>query len=114
MINLRFTMVAAGLTAAVTTGVWAAADRSNKWWWDAGGGPANSQYLDLDQINKSNVNQLQVAWFYPYATSLFNPIVVEDVMYTLGRANSLIALDATTGKETVSYTHLTLPTILRV
>ena len=29
----------------------------------------------------------------------FNPIVVDDVMYVLGRGSSLIALDATTGKE---------------
>ena len=52
-----------------------------------------------DQIKKSNVSQLEVAWFYPYATPGFNPIVVDDVMYVLGRGSSLIALDATTGKE---------------
>ena len=40
-----------------------------------------------------------MAWFYPYAATNFNPVVVDDVMYTLGRGNSLIALDATTGKE---------------
>ena len=35
----------------------------------------------------------------PYATAGFNPIVVDDVMYVLGRSSSLVALDATTGKE---------------
>ncbi len=91
--------IAAGLTLLVSAAVYSAADRSDKWWWDNLGGPSSSQFSNFDQINKSNVNQLQVAWFYPYAASLFNPIVVEDVMYTLGRDNALIALDATTGKE---------------
>src|SRR5436190_5829536 len=36
------------------------------WWPDFGGNAANSHFVDLDQINKSNVGQLEVAWFYPY------------------------------------------------
>src|SRR5207253_1874659 len=32
----------------------------------------------------------------PYA---FNPLVVDDVMYVMARTNSIVALDATTGKE---------------
>ncbi len=76
-----------------------AASRSNKWWWDNLGGPDSSNFVGSDQIRKSNVGQLEVAWFYSYATAGFNPIVVDDVMYLLGRGNSLIAVDATTGKE---------------
>src|SRR5438876_7287986 len=72
---------------------------ADKGWSDFGGGPAASHFLDLDQINKANVNQLEAAWFYPYAAAGFNPIVVDDVMYVLGRNNALIALDAATGKE---------------
>jgi quinoprotein glucose dehydrogenase len=75
------------------------AARSEKWWWDNLGGPDSSSYADLDQIRKSNVHQLEVAWTYPYATAGFNPIVVDDVLYTYGRNGSLIALDAATGKE---------------
>jgi quinoprotein glucose dehydrogenase len=70
-----------------------------KWWPDFGGNAANSHFVDLDHINKSNVGQLEVAWFYPYGQTGFNPIVVDGVMYVLGRNNSLIALDAATGKE---------------
>ncbi len=94
-----FIGIATGLFVLVSAAVVSTQDRSDKWWWDSGGGPSNSHYLNLDQINKSNVNQLQVAWFYPHAANLFNPIVVEDVIYTLGRNSSLIALDATTGRE---------------
>ena len=93
-----FVAIAVALVAVVTTAVGSAA-RSDKWWWDNLGGPSSSQFSNLGQITKSNVNRLEVAWFYPYAANLFNPIAVEDVIYTLGRNNSLIALDATTGKE---------------
>ena len=58
--------------------------------------------MALDQITKSNVTRLQVAWTYRTQDNqsyLFNPIVVDDVMYVLARNNSLVALDAATGKE---------------
>src|SRR5436190_16762544 len=71
----------------------------DKGWRDFGGGPTASKFVDLDQIKKSNVGQLQVSWFYPYALPGFNPIVVDDVIYVAGRNNALIALDAATGKE---------------
>ncbi len=87
-----------GLAAATLTGL-AGAARSNRNWWDNLAGPDSSNFVDLDEIKKSNVGQLEVAWSYPYATPGFNPVVVDDVMYLLGRNNSLIALDATTGKE---------------
>jgi quinoprotein glucose dehydrogenase len=78
----------------------ARAERSDKWWWDYGGGPDSSHFVELDQIKKSNVSKLEVAWFYPHGATGFNPVVVDDVMYVLGRnGQALIALDATTGKE---------------
>ena len=42
-----------------------------------------------------------MAWTYPAgdANYLFNPIVVDDVMYVLAKNNSIVALDAATGKE---------------
>ena len=93
-----FSVIATAFVALVGIGV-AMAARSNKWWWDNLSGPDSSNFVGSDQIRKSNVSQLEVAWFYPHAGTNFNPIVVDDVMYTLGRGNSLIALDATTGKE---------------
>jgi quinoprotein glucose dehydrogenase len=87
-----------GLLALVGVGL-TSADRSDKWWWDNLAGPDSSNYVDLDQIKRSNVNQLEVAWTYPYASAGFNPVVVDDVIYVYGRNGSLIALDAATGKE---------------
>ncbi len=60
----------------------------------------SSNFMPFDQITKSNVGRLQVAWHYPYGNALFNPLAVDGVIYGLGRnGSSLVALDATTGKE---------------
>src|SRR6476661_9576488 len=66
------------------------------------GSSDSSQYSSLDQINKKNVGQLQVAWTYSTGdmrTYRFNPIVVDNVMYTLAKNMSVVALDAATGQE---------------
>lgn len=73
--------------------------QQKKLWLDYGGGPDNSHFSPLTQINKANVNQLDVAWTYPPGTTGFNPIVAGNHVYVLGRGSSLIALDSTTGKE---------------
>src|SRR5687767_15567963 len=78
------------------------AGQDYKTWKDYGGGPDSSHFVDLKQINKSNVNQLEVAWVYPTGDNrsyVFNPIVVDNVMYVQARNNSLVALNAATGKE---------------
>ena len=69
---------------------------------DYGGGPDNARYMHADQITKANVGRLEVAWTYPTRDNIsyvFGPIIVDNVMYVLARNNSLVALDATTGKE---------------
>jgi len=48
------------------------------------------------------VSQLKIVWTYPTGDDhsyLFNPIIVDHVMYVLARNSSLVALDAATGKE---------------
>ena len=65
-------------------------------------GGDSSQYSSLDQVNKSNVAKLGVAWTYPAGEGQpphFNPIVVNGVMYLMAQGSSLVALDAATGKE---------------
>ncbi|MGA8598451.1 MAG: PQQ-binding-like beta-propeller repeat protein [Bryobacteraceae bacterium] len=73
-----------------------------KTWHDYGGTPDSAQYSALDQINRSNVNRLQVAWLYRTGDGKkysFNPIVVDGVMYVLARNNSIVALDAASGRQ---------------
>lgn len=76
--------------------------QNHKTWKDFGGGPDSSKFVDLTEINKSNVASLKVAWTYPVqdrGSYRFNPIIVDNTMYVLARNNSLVAVDATTGKE---------------
>ena len=71
-------------------------------WTDYGGGPDNARYFTLDQISKSTLSQLAVAWTYPTSDTIsyvFNPVVADNVIYVLAKNNSLVALDATTGRE---------------
>jgi quinoprotein glucose dehydrogenase len=69
-------------------------------WTAYGGGAHSSQYSALNQINKTNVSQLEVAWTFPITgTIIFNPLIVENVMYLQGSGNAIVALDAATGKE---------------
>ncbi|MEX0660593.1 MAG: pyrroloquinoline quinone-dependent dehydrogenase [Balneolaceae bacterium] len=74
-------------------------------WKVAGGDKANTKYSSVDQINKSNVQTLEVAWEYrtgdntESSTIQANPIVVNGVMYISSPSLKIIALDAKTGEE---------------
>jgi quinoprotein glucose dehydrogenase len=66
------------------------------------GGPGSEQYSSLTQVNKNNVKQLEIVWTYPTGEKgnyLFNPLIVDGAMYVLAKNNSIVALDAVTGKE---------------
>jgi glucose dehydrogenase len=78
-----------------------AAERPYTTWSQYLGGPDSSQYSSLRQINKSNVTKLEVAWTYSTGpgTFVFDPIVVDGVMYVLKQNNTIAALDPATGKE---------------
>jgi glucose dehydrogenase len=97
--GLRIT--SAALLALAAAG-FAADLRSFNTWNQYLGGADSSQYSSLSQINKSNVKQLTVAWSYPTGDNvqyLFNPLVVDGVVYVEAKNNSLVALDAVTGRE---------------
>ena len=71
-------------------------------WSDYGGGPDSSRFSTARQITKANVSQLQIAWQYPTQEnggSLFSPVTANGVLFVLARNSSLVAVDATTGKE---------------
>src|SRR5450755_396869 len=81
-------------------------------WRDYGGASDSAQYSGLAQIDRSNVDKLQVAWSYPTGDDKpysFNPIVVDGVMYVLAKNNSIVALDAATGSEI--WTHTPSPAV---
>jgi len=92
-----------GNAASISKGQGSSGTIGHKTWTQYGGSGDQSKFVDLQQISKKNVQQLQVAWVYPTKDNLssyrFNPIVVDNVMYVLAKNNSLVALDVTTGKE---------------
>ncbi len=72
-------------------------------WSVFGGGTGNTHYSSLDQINRDNVHNLQVAWTFdsgdqhPKSEMECNPIVVDGVLYATTPNGSVVALDAATG-----------------
>ena len=71
--------------------------------WPAyGGGPAGIRYSPLEQINRSNVARLKVAWSFDTqetpGDSQTQPIMVNGVLYGITPTHKAIALDAASGK----------------
>ncbi|MBL8228007.1 MAG: pyrroloquinoline quinone-dependent dehydrogenase [Bryobacterales bacterium] len=78
-----------------------------KTWQDYGGSADSAQYSALKQITRSNAAKLKVLWRYPTGDNnkyFFNPLVVGNTAYVLAKKNSIVALDAGTGKEIWTYT----------
>jgi glucose dehydrogenase len=96
------------LLAAVLGGAILSADAQDYTTWREYGGSADSaQYSALKQVDRSNVGRLEVAWTYPTGDGQkysFNPIMVNGVLFVLAKRNSIVALDARTGKEIWTYT----------
>jgi quinoprotein glucose dehydrogenase len=71
-------------------------------WSDYLGGPTGAHYSPLKQINTGNVSKLEVAWSFETGDDLsytFCPLVVDNIAYVAAKDGSLVALEASTGKE---------------
>lgn len=80
----------------------------NRTWAFYKGDEASSSYSPLDEINVSNVNQLENAWTFQMddlkqgdepVSSQSNPIIVDGVMYANSGKQTVYAIDAATGKK---------------
>jgi quinoprotein glucose dehydrogenase len=75
--------------------------RDSQDWPVYGGTPQNNHFSPLTQINRNNVQQLQVVWTYDTEESgglQSSPIVVDGVLYGLTPSEKVFALNAATGK----------------
>ncbi len=64
------------------------------------GSPSSTQYSPLDQINASNVSQLEVAWTYVTGDSAMyqtNNLVIDGVVYSVTPHSRIIAVDGGDG-----------------
>src|SRR5438034_9226345 len=77
-------------------------------WSDYAGSADSMQYSALKQINKANVTTLKLAFFYPApgpsGRFAFSPLIVDDVMFVVGKDSAINAVDASTGKQLWSHT----------
>lgn len=91
--------LAVGLIAASTSA------QDHRSWSVYGGDFAGTKYSALQQIDASNVTQLEPAWIYRTgdkrrgSTIECNPIIVDGVMYVTTPALKVVALDAATGRK---------------
>jgi quinoprotein glucose dehydrogenase len=78
-----------------------AADHAD--WYRSHGNAASTRYSPLDQINRSNVKGLKVAWRYRSKDGAgniqCNPVIVDGVMYAPTVGNHVVAIDGATGEE---------------
>lgn len=66
------------------------------------GHPSSNQYSNLDQVNRRNVAQLEVAWTYVTGDSAMyqtNNLIVDGVLYTATPRSRVVALDGATGRH---------------
>jgi quinoprotein glucose dehydrogenase len=80
----------------------ASAPAGQRDWPAYGGGPEDTRYSPLNEINRENVQNLQVAWTYDTAETgglESSPIIVDGILYGITPAQKIFALGAATGKE---------------
>src|ERR1051325_9761377 len=106
MRTIRLT-IALALAAALTGALHAQVKPKVGEWWTYGGDLASARYSPLDQINKDNFKNLEVAWRFktdflgprPEFNFQGTPLMVDGIVYsTAGTRRAVVALDATTGE----------------
>jgi alcohol dehydrogenase (cytochrome c) len=77
-------------------------------WLMYSGGYLSQRYSMLQQIDRSNVRNLELKWILPnqvFGAWQSTPLVVDGIMYVTQRPNDVLALDATTGRVFWIYRH---------
>jgi PQQ-dependent dehydrogenase (methanol/ethanol family) len=83
-------------------------------WRNYGNDLANTRFQNVDQINRSNVGNLRVAWSFhtgvldELAELQASPIVIDGRMFVTDGHDDLFALDAATGRQIWAYKPLDL------
>ena len=96
-------LLASSLAAQVTYDRILHSDREPQNWLTYSGGYASDRYSLLNQINRDNVEDLQLKWVYhpshdKHEKMEITPLVVDGVLYA-GTTQEIVALDAVTGRQ---------------
>ena len=87
---------------AVTAERFIAADTEPGNWMTHGRSYDEQRFSPLDSINRGNVGELALAWYFDIPTERgveATPIVIDGTMYVTGSWRIVYALDAATGEE---------------
>ena len=105
-----FTMIPCSLCAQVTNERLLHASDEPQNWLTYSGSYASQRYSALQQINASNVKNLELKWVFQ-AQSLqkfeTTPLVVDGIMYLTQSPNDVVALDAKSGRAFWIYHYAT-------
>jgi glucose dehydrogenase len=97
--NMMRSIVTTFLLAALAVQICAA--QKDVPWSTYNGGREGDHYSKLTQINRTNVNQLQVAWTFDTGEAggmQDNPLIIGRTLYAYTPTEKIVALDAATGK----------------
>jgi quinoprotein glucose dehydrogenase len=89
------------VTAAVVAGRGQAPADAYRTWTAYGGGHEQLRYSSLDQINRGNVKQLQIAWTWDSGETgglQTQPIVVDGVVFGYTPTHKTVAIEGATGQ----------------
>ncbi len=84
------------------------ADSEPQNWMTYNGGYLSQRHSRLEQITRENVGDLELRWMLPnqvFGAWQSNPLVVDGIMYVTERPNSVMAVDAVTGRVFWKYRH---------
>ena len=85
------------------------AEKEPQNWLTYSGTYSSHRYSALSEITTTNVKDLELKWVYQTKSlnkSEMTPLVVDGVMYMVQMPNTVIALDAETGREYWKYEHI--------
>ena len=105
-ISSLFVSVQAGAQVPYERIVNAAEEPEN--WLTYNGGYMSQRYSLLDQITPTNVGNLELKWILQnqvFGAWQANPIIVDGIMYVPARPNSVMAVDASTGRVFWKFRH---------
>src|SRR6202789_2806484 len=97
--NMMRSIATTFLLAALATRICAA--QKDVPWSSYNGGRDGDHYSKLTQINRANVNRLQVAWTFDTGEQggmQDNPLIIGRTLYAYTPTEKIVALDAATGK----------------
>jgi quinoprotein glucose dehydrogenase len=93
-------MKAPALFALLSLSATASSAQGNRDWPVYGGAPENNHYSGLEQINRSNVSHLQIAWSFDTEEEgglQTSPLVVDGILYGITPTQKVFALNAASG-----------------